>query len=84
MVREGRCLARRILLHAQSAIDDRKNVMRRKVIGIDRLHGLVLSPRLLILVLLIKRETKLAVRVTGTGKLRNHVEQIRDAASGWP
>ena len=84
MIGEGRGLARRLLLHAEPAIDDRKNVVRRQIVGIDRLQGLVLRSRLVVLMLLIKRESKLAMRIARARELGCYLSKISDGSVQMP
>ena len=53
--------------------------MSRQIVGIDGLHGFVLGPRLIVLVLLIEREPELAMCIAGARELRDHFVQVRNS-----
>ena len=63
LIGESCHLPGRLLLHPQPTIDQRKLIVRRKIIRIDPLHLLILGARKLISSLLIVGISHLAMRV---------------------
>ncbi len=58
-----------LVLHAEAAIDDGEVVVRGEVVGIDGLHVLVFGAGEVVFVLLVERESKLAMGVAGLREL---------------
>ncbi len=55
--------------HAQPAVDDGENVVRGEIVGVDALESFVLDASLVIFVLLVEGEAKLAMSIARTRNL---------------